>query len=354
MKKLFTAALLLAAALIFTSCEKDKDNSPSYDLSKGLIIVNEGSDFGSISHYNPATDAVTNNIFKTINNREVGKVLQSVCAYNNNIYLVVNAANKIEVIGKSTSREVATITGLESPRYMVADGSTGYISLWGTDEIALLDLNTNKVKQRISVGLDPEGMVISNGKLYVANSSYSPEEYKKRISNTISVINLSTNTVEKTITLADRPMSIVIDKNSNVWVLCAGYSEYGNAAATTNAALCKIDPTTYTVTKIDLGPNYFDRLQTNPTKDKIYYCSSWGFPSGIFQLDIASTAAPASSFIDGAFYGFAVNPSNGEIMAMVAPYDAIKNHKMVRYNSKGEKIKEYPVGIYPNGGLFIL
>lgn len=354
MKKLVTAALFLAAALVFTSCEKDKDNSPSYDLSKGFIIVNEGSDFGSISHYNPTTDAVTNNIFKTVNNREVGKFLQSVCAYGNYVYLVVGGSDKIEVVSKNTSREVATITDLKGPRYMITSGSTGYVSLWGTDEIALLDLNTNKVKQRISVGLDPEGMAISNGKLYVANSSYSSDEYKKRTSNTISVINLTTNTVEKTITLADRPMSIVIDKNSNPWVLCAGYSEYGNAAATTNAALCKIDPTSYSVTKIDLGPNNFDRLQTNPTKDKIYYCSSWGFPAGINQLDISSTTVPSKPFIDGGFYGFAINPSNGDIMTTITPYDAKVNHTMVRYNAKGEKIKEYLVGIYPNGGIFTL
>ncbi len=352
MRKLLSAALFIGAALAFTSCQKETENGPSYDLSKGLIIVNEGTEFGSISHYNPTTDVVTNDIFKTVNNREMGKFLQSVCSNGSYVYLVVGGSSKIEVINKSTSREVATITDLKTPRYMVANGTNGYVSLWGTNEIAVIDLNTNTIKQRIAVGIDPEGMAICNNKLYVANSSYSSEESKSK-SNTISVINLSNNTVEKTIPVADRPMSIVVDKSNSVWVLCGGYSEYGNPAVTTNGALCKIDPATYAVTKIDLGPNFFDRLQINSAKDKLYYSSSWQFPEGIYQVDIAATSAPVKPFINGAFYGFAINPSNGEVMTMVADYKVKDNHKMIRYNSIGEKIKEYPVGVFPNGGIFV-
>lgn len=339
MKKLFTAALLLAAALIFTSCEKDKDNSPSYDLSKGLIIVNEGSDFGSISHYNPTTDAVTNNIFKTINNREVGKYLQSVCANGDYVYLVVGGSAKVEVINKYTSKEVATISGIGTPRYMVTNGTTGYVSAWDNKEVTVLDLNTNKVTGSIKVGKGPEGLLIYNGKLYVANSGGFETD------NTISVIDLKSNTVVKTITVENNPKTLVLDKNNNIWAVCAGY--------TTKGALCKINPSTYDVTKIDIEGFNPDRIQINSTMDRIYYGASMG-ASGIFQMDITATTAPAKPFIVGDFYGFAINPSNEEIMAMVGPYKDISNHKMIRYNVKGEKIKEYPAGIFPNGGLFIL
>lgn len=337
MKKLLSAALFLGAAFAFTSCEKDSDNGPSYDLSKGLIIVNEGIEFGSISHYNPVTDAVTNDIFKTVNNREVGKYLQSVCSYGDNIYLVVGGSAKVEVINRSTSREVATISGIGTPRYMVTNGATGYVSAWDNKEVAVINLTTSQVTGSIKVGAGPEGLLIHNGNLFVANSGGFATD------NSISVIDLKSNTIVKTITVENNPKTLVLDKNNNIWVVCAGYA--------TKGALCKINPSTYEVTKTVIEGFNPDRLQINSAKDKLYYGGTFGAP-GIFQMDIAAATAPTKPFISGDFYGFAINPSNEEVMAMVAPYDANDKHKMVRYNTNGEKIKEYSTKVYPNGGIF--
>lgn len=345
MRKLLSAALFIGAALAFTSCQKETENGPSYDLSKGLIIVNEGTEFGSISHYNPTTDVVTNDIFKTVNNREAGKVLQSVCTSGSNVYLVLNSSSKIEVINKNTSREVATITGLEGPRYMVANGTTGYVSLWGTDEVAVLDLTNNTVKQRIKVGPDPEGLLILNNMLYVANSNGATSTSSN---NTVSVIDLKTNNIVKPITVKDSPKGFTVDKTGAIWVLCAGYTNYGTI--NTNSFLCKINPSDYSTTSIDLGSLHYDRIAINSAKDKLSFGGGWGTP-GIFQMDITATTAPAKPLISGDFYGFAINPSNGEVMAMDTKVK--DNHKMIRYNSIGEKIKEYPVGVFPNGGIFV-
>lgn len=54
-------------------------------------------------------------------------------------------------------------------------------------------------------------------------------------------------------------------------------------------------------------------------------------------------------FVSGSFYGFAVSPSNGDVMAMVADRKVAANNKMVRYIATGSKVKEYVVGVGPNG-----
>jgi len=351
MKKLLYAALLLGAAIQFTAC--DDDDSPAkpkqrYDLTQGMVIVNEGS-FGkneaSISLYYTNGDSLANDVYYKVNKEELGDVLQSIAVADTSAYLVLNGSNKIVAVSKYSCKKYAMIP-VEGPRYMVVNGKTGYVSAWKNDEIAIVNLKENKVTGSIKVGSDPEGMVIYNNKLYVANSAGSGGK-----NNTISVINLSNNTIERTINVADSPKAFVVDKTGVVWVVCAGYTDWTNSANSTKGAICKINPFNYEVTKINIEGFNPDRLQISSTKDKLYYIGSYGAP-GIFQMDIAAAAAPTKPFISGDFYGLAINPSNGEIMAMTAPYTSL-THKMIRYNStNGEKIKEYNVGIYPNGGYF--
>ena len=350
MKKLLYVALLLGATLQFTACENDDSSAKPkqrYDLSQGMVISNEGnwgSNNASISLYYTNGDSLANDVYNKVNKDVLGDVLQSITIADTSAYLMVNASNKIIVTSKYSCKKYASIT-VAGPRYMVANGKTGYVTAWTNNEVAVVDLTTNKVTGSIKVGTGPEGLIVNGGKLYVANSGGYGKD------NTVSVIDVKTNAVVKTISVADCPKAFAVDKNGSIWVVCAGYTDWTTPANSTSGALCKINPSTYEVSKIGIAGFNPDKLQINSAKDKLYYGGSYGAP-GIYQMDIAATAAPANPFVSGSFYGFAINPSNGEIMAMVADWKVAANNKMVRYSDTGSKIKEYVVGVGPNSGYF--
>lgn len=64
-----------------------------------------------------------------------------------------------------------------------------YVTLFSNDQLAVIDLSTNTVTEKIEVGDGPTNMTIANGKLYIANFYDS----------TISVLDTTTNTKETAI-----------------------------------------------------------------------------------------------------------------------------------------------------------
>jgi 40-residue YVTN family beta-propeller repeat len=350
MKKLLYAVLLLGTAMQLTACETDDSTSKPkqrYDLTQGMVIANEGnwgSNNASISLYYTNGDSLANDVYNKVNKEELGDVLQSIAVADTSAYLMVNASNKVVAVSKHTCKKYATIP-INGPRYMAVNGKTGYVSAWTNSEVAVIDLTTNKVTGSIKVGTGPEGILIYGEKLYVANSGGYGKD------NTISVIDLKTNTLVKTFTVADCPKAFAVDKTGLIWVICAGYTDWTTPANSTSGAICKINPSTYEVTKIGITGFNPDKLQISSTKDKLYYGGSYGAP-GIYQMDIAATTAPATPLISGNFYGFGINPLNGEIMAMVADWKVAANNKMVRYTATGSQIKDYVAGAGPNGGYF--
>lgn len=346
-KNIFAVALL-GASLAFSACEKN-DTSVVFDLTSGMVITNEGN-FGhanaSLSLYDVNGDLVTNDVFSKVNSRPLGDALQSMATYNDNVYFVLNGSSKIEVAKKLTCKEVATIENLGGPRYMVTYGTKGYVSTWENNEVAVIDLNTNTVTKKISVGSGPEGMKIVDNKLFVSNSGGWGS------ANTLSVIDLTTEAVVKTVTVADSPRDMVLDKNNNLWILCGGAVDWNNAANTTTSALCKVNPTTYEVTTMNISTTYHpSQLRINGGGNKLYYGAGYGI-QGIYKMDIAANAIPTTPLIDAEFYGFAIDPSNETIVGMQSPSFSAAG-KMIRYSATGQLIKEYTVGVGPNNGYFV-
>lgn len=135
-------------------------------------------------------------------------------------YVVLNAANTLGVVNLTGTPALQTqIPVGNAPNNVVigADGHYAYVSNQGgrkavsgdftspsdgativadrndafaiTGTVSVVDLTTNTVTATIDVGLQPVGMTISGSHLYVANSS----------SDTVSVVDLKTNKVVRTI-----------------------------------------------------------------------------------------------------------------------------------------------------------
>lgn len=351
-----TAFALLLTLGITSGCEKDKKDdpvTPTGAYAIGTYITNEGSfgaANGSLSFYNSTTNKVENNIFAKENSRPLGDVVQSIGFDGNNGYILVNNSGKIEVIDRNTARSTATINDVPGIRFFTSAGNgTGFVSQWGATEghVLAIDLAKNSVSQTINVGSGPEQMVIANGHLYVGNSGGFGKD------STISVIDINTLQVVKTIETKHNPASLVTDGNGKVWVLCRGAIEY--------------DPVTYAI--VSETPSYLVNINTNtmetgaevkiadtqhpnwlaisPDGNTLYYGGGYGF-AGIFAMPVNASTAPTEPFIDESAYGLGVNPVNGNLFVTLAP-SFTENGTVKRFDSQGKELGSYEAGIGPNG-----
>jgi YVTN family beta-propeller protein len=195
------------------------------------------------------------------------------------------------------------------------------------------------------VGALPEQLLIAEGKLYVANSG----------DNTVTVINTATDAVEKTLTVADAPNSLALDRNNDLWVLSSGNKAYDpypvvDEANSTAGALTKINTSNSSVASTIAFQEVAasaGKLTLNGSRDKLYFV----YGNGVHQLDINATSLNPTPLIDRSFYGLGVDPDNGYLYA--GDENAFTGDGTVFiYKPDGTKVSEFKTGIGPNGFVF--
>jgi len=181
-----------AAALIssLTGCVKDPVSAlrevpvPS---ARGVYIINQGN-YGransSLSYYDLTTFHVYNDVFSAVNGKNLGDVAQVMTIRGSSGYVVVNNSQKIEIIDLATNLNTGTIsTGSGSspgPMAFVNDTLALVTDLYA-NALMLVNVPGRRVTGAISVGANPAGIAISQGKAYVSNSGFG-------IGRTVSVV----------------------------------------------------------------------------------------------------------------------------------------------------------------------
>jgi hypothetical protein len=356
MRNLQIAAIaILLATFTLTSCKKiDPIETPEVKIDKGAIILNEGN-FGSgnasVSYYNPAVDTVANDIFYSVNNRNLGDVLQSAGIYNSKIYMVLNVSNKIEVANATNFEEVTTIEGFSNPRNITFFNNKAYLTQWGLGtegQVKVIDLSNNSIIKTINVGSGPEKILSSNGNLFVANSGgYG-------LDSTISVIDASSDSAIPRIEVGYNPIDMEIDANGKLWVLCYGYFDWFTNTDIYPSKLVKVNLSTMEIENefIISQTEHASRLEISADKKTLYYGGGYDF-AGIYSMNINASSLSTSALVDATkyFYGFNVNPITDEIYTLEASFTSAGI--MNRYSKTGNLIKKYDVGIGPNSAIFV-
>ncbi len=338
-------SVLLLTTLFFYSCDPEYTNQKNY--SSGIFITNEGSfgsSNGSISFISRTDFSLENNIYANSNNGAVlGDVVQSKNVYNNKVYIVVNNSNKVQVVNLNDYSISGSIENRSLPRFIEFYQDKAYLTEWvsfsGNGRVSVINLTDLSIEQEISVGVAPEKMLIDNGKLYVVNSN----------DNTMTVIDVNTNTIIQNITVGDWPNSIVKDVNGYIWVLCGGMPDW--TGTPTVGKLIKFNPlnqqieSTIDFTNTSSNPNL---LSIDGSKSVLYY--SWG--QAIYKMEIEETQLPVNPLIQTNAYGLGIDPQSGNVF--VADAGNFVANGMVRwYNgSTGIIIDSASVGIAPNGFYF--
>lgn len=352
--KLFTAALL--CALSFTACSDD-DSSPSkpsidtYSDAAAYVIC-QGNYYGGGINGTLGTISAnytfTDSIFSNVNAQSLGSTPQDGVAYGSRLYIAVYQSNVVFAVNRSTMKLEKTLQ-VSQPRDIVADGNYVYVSNYDGN-ITRID-TTSYSTTNIAVGPNPEEMVVANGNLYVVNSdgiNYPSMENGK----SVSVINLSTFTENRKISVGLNPTKIAVDASGNVFLIAMG--NYGDVPSIVQ----KISPDNSVNTD-------FARGTMMAIKDNKLYLVNVVFGSATTYKTINTITGDveSESFVgtdSGVEYvsGININPSNGDIyllsdhLAASGYGDYSSPGYIKRYSSTGTLLNTIEVGIHPVSVVF--
>lgn len=147
-------------------------------------------------------------------------------------YIVNSVSNTLQIVNLDTNRDVRPPIYLgdsTNPMQIALLGNgRAYVSLLLTNEVAVVDLLSGTVADRIKVGVAPTGMASAVGKVYVTNTAFSYDPAANKVTyghGSVSVIDTASGKVIKTIPVGTNPQYTAIDPKGRVHVACTG--DYG-------------------------------------------------------------------------------------------------------------------------------
>jgi len=316
----------------------------------GFFLLNEGnmgSNKCTLDYYDYTSGIYRKNIYAERNPgvvQELGDVGNDLAIYGSKLWAVVNCSNLVEVMDAASARHLGSVS-IPNCRYIVFKNQYAYVSSYaGPVEIdpnsrrgyvAKIDTTTLQVVDTCVVGYQPEEMVITGGKLYVANSGgYRVPDYD----NTISVVDLASFKEIKQIEVAPNLHRMELDAYGNIWVSSRGdYYE--------------IPPMTYVVSTLtDEVVECMELLAcTDMTLcgDSLYvYSNAWSYITQTTDVNYAIVDVKTRQVVTRRFvtdgtdaqfqnpYGIAVNPLTHEIFVTDAR-DYITPGKVYCYSPEG-------------------
>lgn len=363
MKNLFKSFVLLFFVLVaLSSCKKEKtpDLYPSA-LIKGCYLVNSGNFGGggaSISKYDYDKDELTNFYYQNQNSgNELLSFIQYEYTYNDQVFLIGNVPDQIITVDPLFEQTKNGVTDrIVNPRACAASGDYLYVSCLGENPdwsvmpdsyIAKYNIKTQTVEGTISLPGGPEGVEVSNGKLYAALN------YK----DSVAVIDLSKDAVSYIATPAVTSYFLK-DNSGNLYVsLVSTWSDPSN-----DTGLGYINTTTdqlVTYPLANVSSEYASVMAASNDMSKIYVITTttdanWNTTGAVSVFDVATKSFASKNLITGisGAKGLAVNPSNDDLYVFSG--ESVTGAGLMKiYNSTGELQGQKTVGASPTRAIFL-
>jgi len=327
--------------VIFSSCKKEDKPIETSISSSGFFIVCEGNytwGNSSLCFYDESRKQIQQDIFYNTNQAPLGDVAMDMKIINEKGFITVNNSGLIYVIDPTTTKHIATISGLTSPRHLLSTNeNTAYVSDLYSPDITIINTKTYKKTGSVHIGNSTESMVKWQNKVFACSWSFKRKVY---------VIDITQNTCTDSITVGLQPNSIVLDKNGFLWILCdGGYA--GNTAGHESPSLWKINPLNnqvvkhFTFASIAYPAN---SLVINNNSDSLYYISH-----NVFKMSVNDSILPVQPFISAGnanFYSMSIHPTKPWVIVNDAK-NYTSNGEMDIYNTQGTLISKNTVGITP-------
>lgn len=200
---------------VLASCHKDKVApkviNPTVNPVGGIYVLNQGEfEIGkaTLTYYNIASKTLVPDQYGVANGPHPDFYGNDIQVYGSKMYIV--GGYTIDIVDPKTSKLVKQVNfqGQHITFYKGEALVTSYDSI-----VAVIDTATCSITKKISLGYIgySGGIAVAQDKLYVANGSV--------VDNGVSVIDLTTLTVIKTILVIHGPSGVAADANGNVYVL---------------------------------------------------------------------------------------------------------------------------------------
>ncbi len=258
MKKIQLSITMILGVIIsiLSSCREDehivvsdvqiiRDKIDPNSKIAGMYLVNEGnmgSNKCTLDYLDYTEGIYMRNIYPERNPtivKELGDVGNDVQIYGNKLYIIVNCSNKVEVLDARTGVRIKQIE-IPNCRYICFRREHAYVSSYVAGvlidpnaplgAVFKIDTASLQVVDKVTVGYQPEEMVVLGDYLYVANSGGYRVPY---YDNTVSVVEFEGFHQEQQIVVGLNLHRIKADKYGKLWVSSRGnyndiYSPYGS------------------------------------------------------------------------------------------------------------------------------
>lgn len=330
MRKIYLLAL---PVVMLTACSdepKGNDGQGGDDIqpSTGFYLLNQGNmgtNDASIDYYDFATGELTLDFFTRQNPSVVlglGDVGNDLAIYEGKMFAVINCSNKVEIMEATTCKRLGQVD-IPNCRYIAFQGNYAYVTSYagpvefgqGAKQkgyVAKIDIPSMTETDRCEVGCQPDGIGISGGKIYVANSNGYTGQNEP---GTVSVIDIATFKVEKELTMGINLNLVKVDSEGKVWI-----SSRGNYADVESAIYC-YDPASGSITCFPVANSMMtvcgDMLYAvgmNFDMSTFSYTRSYNEINTRDQIVSVNSWKGSKEFEEMVYpYGIAVDNENGDI-----------------------------------------
>ena len=334
----------------------------------GIYLVNQGnqgSNKARLDFLNFHNGFYIRDVFTEYNPEVVkglGDTGNDVQVYKGKVFVVVNGSHKVEIMDAYSMKRLAQVD-VPNCRFIAFDGNCAYVTSYvAKDKEALktqkgalyrIDLDTYKVTGQVTVGYQPEQLVIMDGKAYVANSG----GYVAGYDDTVSVVDLKSMKVEYDIKVAINLGLMLVDAEGTIWVSSQG--NFSDVSSTLNYLVKKGD-------KYELGGSVNVPVSSMALAgDKIYVIGStytppaWALTTTYNIVNAKTRKLESGSFItDGTESDIAtaftvtVNPGNGDIYVTDAK-DYVSSGTLHCYTGSGKHKWSVRTGDIPGRIAFL-
>ncbi|MGN1214846.1 MAG: hypothetical protein ACI4TJ_01230 [Candidatus Cryptobacteroides sp.] len=359
------SAVILVAAASCTGENPDKDNiQPS---AERIYILNNGgygANNASLSVLDLETGEVTADIFSAANACPLGDTANDLLVLEDRIVIAVNGSNIIQVCG-TDGKSLARTEIVPNVRKLVADEVNGwlYATSYADDGyVAKLSLDDCSLLAKAEVGYEPEGIVLYEGKLFVANTGGYAYLGGHGYEQTISVVDAATMDTIGTIDTGMKNLYGAFLQNGKYpeYILVNAAGDYGSSPAgsviidcKTCSVVARFDfPATYATT---FGNSFFTIGSDYDATTHEYTHHTNRISVGPEGITVAPGLAPeAPSADDGVVRavmsmsspsGIFINADGSVFIADSGDY--VNRGSIHRFNADGTPSGKFTVGVCP-------
>lgn len=207
--------LFFVLVFLFFACEGETEKTTVKPVSKALVVVNSLAK--TLSLVNLETNEIQNNA------AGVGNAPNQVVLKDSLVLVVNSLSNDLSVFYFNKNDSLVSLGTFDlgisqnrNPWFLeVTNDSTAFVTNWLKNSVTKISLKNFTVTKEIFVGSFPQGILKVQNKLLVTNTNYP-----KR--GSVSVIDLQTETVEKTVSVGYNPQDLASDGSGKIHVVCTG------------------------------------------------------------------------------------------------------------------------------------